>query len=89
MSLALVPMIDRVAPTGRAVFYEREAAHYLNVARGVFRQWVHGGRIPYTTHPGGKRRIYIKADLDEYLANLPRYRGEDPSNFARRNPRED
>jgi excisionase family DNA binding protein len=70
--LALVPVLDRLIPLTPAVFYEREAALYIKLNIHAFRELVRSDEIPCYTHVGRKRRIYLKADLDEYLRRLPR-----------------
>ncbi|HEY2932102.1 MAG TPA: helix-turn-helix domain-containing protein, partial [Acidobacteriota bacterium] len=64
--------LDRLIPLTPAVFYEREAALYIKLNIHAFRDLVRSDEIPCFTHVGRKRRIYLKADLDEYLRRLPR-----------------
>ncbi len=47
------------------------AAKYVMLGIHEFRDLVHRGIIKYRTRPGHRRRIYLKSDLDAYLADLP------------------
>jgi hypothetical protein len=68
----LIPMInDGLAPLTQAVMYEKMAAKYVMLGIHEFRGLVHNGIIQYRTRPGHSRRIYLKSDLDTYLAGLP------------------
>jgi hypothetical protein len=67
IKLALVPIRDDAAP---AVFHELAAAKYLGMNRTAFRELIFAGLIPFSEHVNGKRRIYLRADLDSYLAGL-------------------
>jgi hypothetical protein len=58
-------------PLTPAVMYESEAAKYIMLGIHDFRRFVVAGTIPSRTHPGRKRKIYLKADLDIYLLGLP------------------
>jgi hypothetical protein len=86
-NLVLMPAIPDLHPLTPAVLYEVAAAKYLKIAIEDFREFVNQGLIPFRTHPGRSRRIYLKADLDIYLKNLPIGKptrrkmdaGEDPS----------
>ena len=71
--LALVPRADehRAAP---AAMHELAAARYLGMNRTSFRELLFSGQMPWTTHLNGKRRIYLKTDLDRYLESRPRSR---------------
>ena len=55
-----------------AAFREGGAAKYLCLSRTRFRNLVFSGLIPYTSHQGSFHRIYLRADLDNYLNSLPR-----------------
>jgi len=85
--MILLPATSDLQPLTTAVLYEVAAAKYIKIAIEDFREFVNQGMIPFRTHPGRSRRIYLKADLDAYLRNLaigqPRTRrnmdpGEDP-----------
>jgi hypothetical protein len=71
--LALVPIADKhgAAP---AAMHELAAARYLGMNKTAFRELIMGGVIPYSVHLNGKRRIYLKVDLDAYLDNLTKRR---------------
>jgi hypothetical protein len=58
-------------PFTPGVMYESEAARYIMLGIHDFRKLVAAGVIPSRTHPGRKRKIYLKADLDAYLLALP------------------
>jgi excisionase family DNA binding protein len=72
--LILMPVIDKLGPLTPAVMYEAVAAKYVKLGIHDFRKLVDAGVIPFRTHPGRTRRIYLTADLDEYLSRLPRGR---------------
>ncbi|HEY2930885.1 MAG TPA: hypothetical protein VGK99_03995 [Acidobacteriota bacterium] len=55
-----------------AVMYEKEAAKYVRLGIHQFLRLVNAEKIPCRNHEGGMRRIYLKADLDNYLQALPR-----------------
>lgn len=85
--LALVPLVDRLLPLTPAVMYENAAAKYVLLGIHEFRKLVDRGVIRFRRHPGRKRRIYLKADLDSYLSQLPRSNiafGEDPPSSLRK-----
>ena len=69
--LLLMPATTDLQPLTPAVLYEVAAAKYIKIAIEDFRELVNQGLIPFRTHPGRSRRIYLKADLDAYLKNLP------------------
>ena len=68
--LALVPIHDRVADPQPAAFYELAAAKYAGLSRPAFRELVQAGLIPYAEHANGKKRIYLRSDIDAYLGSL-------------------
>ncbi len=68
----LVPVVNEgLAPLTTAVMYEVTAAKYVMIGIHEFRNLVRSGAIPFRTRPGHNRRLYLKADLDRYLASLP------------------
>ena len=69
--LILTPFVDHLSPVNPAVMYEVTAAKYVMLGIREFRRLVDEGAIIYRNHPGRKRRIYLKADLDDYLKRLP------------------
>lgn len=69
--MILMPATSDIQPLTTAVLYEVAAAKYIKIAIEEFREFVNRGLIPFRTHPGRSRRIYLKADLDAYLKNLP------------------
>jgi hypothetical protein len=71
-SLRLVPIVDRIKELVPAAMHEHAAAKYLGMNRTSFRSLVFAGIIPYAVHLHGKRRIYLRSDLDRYLESLPR-----------------
>ncbi len=70
--LMLLPVTDRIETLAPAAMHERAAAKYLGMNRTSFRALVFAGLIPYTKHINGKRRIYLRADLEHYLESLQR-----------------
>ena len=70
--LALLPVVDNIKTLVPAAMHENAAAKYLGMNRTSFRQLVFAGIIPYTKHINGKRRIYLRSDLDCYLESLQR-----------------
>lgn len=84
--LTLMPLVDRLTVLTPAVMYESAAAKYIMLGIHEFRVLVDQGVIPFRRHPGRTRRIYLKADLDSYLSELPRGRmtnSEDSPDFTR------
>lgn len=70
----LVATFEDVEKPVQAAFGEGASAKYLNMSRTRFLGLVTIGIIPWTTHHGGSRRLYLKTDLDIYLASLPKHR---------------
>jgi hypothetical protein len=69
MALILVDLKNAGDPQP-AAFHELAAAKYLGMNRTSFRELLMSGVIPYTCHLNGKTRIYLRSDLDNYLASL-------------------
>lgn len=67
--LALLPIADGVT-VPQAALYEKEAARYIKINIHGFRSLVNDGLIPYRTHIGMTRRIFLCSDLDRYLSKL-------------------
>jgi excisionase family DNA binding protein len=67
--LALVPISDERSAMPAAM-HELAAARYLGMNRTAFRELLMAGLIPYSRHVNGRRRIFLRADLDAYLENL-------------------
>jgi hypothetical protein len=58
-----------------AAFGEGAAANYIGMNRTDFRKkLLFAGIVPFTYHLDGKKRFFLKCDLDAYLAGLPRFR---------------
>ena len=72
-NLALVPIIQQPKASPPAALHELDAARYIGTNRTSFRELVMPGHIPYTMHLNGKRRIYLRRDLDLYLEALPKH----------------
>ena len=70
-NLVLLTAAKGLAPLTTAVLWETDAAKYVKLGIHEFRDLVDGGIIVYRLRPGHKHRIYLKSDLDAYLANLP------------------
>jgi hypothetical protein len=69
--LVPLPIEKTLAAISPAVMYEVTAAKYVMLGIHDFRKLVDEGVIIFRNHPGRKRRIYLKSDLDDYLKNLP------------------
>ena len=68
----LLPVVNEgLAHLTPAVMYEKTAAKYVMLGIHEFRELARNGTIPYRNRPGHNRRLYLKSDLDAYLANLP------------------
>ena len=72
MSLVLVDMAKNISPITPAAMYERDAAKYIKLGVNELRNFVKTGLIAARKHPGRKIRIFLKADLDQYLESLER-----------------
>ena len=70
--LMLISVADEVRALVPEAMHEIAAARYLGMNRTSFRSLVFAGVIPYTKHLNGKRRIYLRSDLDRYLESLQR-----------------
>jgi hypothetical protein len=70
--LELVPVVRDLGPVQPAVMYTREAARYLKMSVHKLRELSRMGLIPHSYHINGRKPIFIKSDLDAYLAGLPR-----------------
>lgn len=69
MSLTLVDVKNEL-DNRPAAFHAAGARRYLGVSRATFDKLVYAGLIPYAEHVNGIARIYLRADLDTYLASL-------------------
>ena len=69
MSLTLIDL-KTVKESQPAAFHELAAAKYVGMNSYYFRRLVLSGLIPFSEHVNGKRRIYLRSDLDDYLASL-------------------
>lgn len=49
-----------------------EAAAYLGVNTQTLANWAHTGKVEIPHHKVGRKVIYMKADLDGYLASTRR-----------------
>lgn len=49
-----------------------EAAAYLGVNSQTLANWAHTGKVEIPHHKVGRKVIYMKADLDGYLASTRR-----------------
>ncbi len=72
MPLLELPMASVEKNLMAAAFHELEAARYLGMNRTAFREMVFSGLLPFRVHLNGKRRIYLRTDLDDYLQSLKR-----------------
>lgn len=66
--LALIEISDDSAPRA---YSEIGAARYLGISRPIFRErLLMAGIIPWVCHAGGRKRMFLKSDLDAYLNSL-------------------
>ena len=72
-NLSLVPILEQPKAGPPAAMHELDAARYVGTNRTSFRELVFAGHIPYTMHLNGKRRIYLRKDLELYLESLPKH----------------
>ncbi len=72
--LAVVEIREDIQDPQPAAFHEKGACKYLCISRPNFLELVYSGMIPFTTHANGSKRLYLKVDLDEYLASRPKCR---------------
>lgn len=72
MSLMVVSVVEEIKAIEPAAMYEKDAARYLKLSVNDLRKFVATGIIIARQHPGRTRRIYLKADLDNYLQSLPK-----------------
>lgn len=49
-----------------------EAAEYLCVNTQTLANWAHTGKVQIPHHKVGRKVIYLKSDLDSYLASTRR-----------------
>ncbi len=70
--LAVVQVNNRITDPMPAAFHEKGAFKYLGMSRPTFLQLVYAGTIPFCTHANGSQRIYLRSDLDAYLAGRPK-----------------
>lgn len=49
-------------------FTRAEAAAYLGVNAQTLANWAHTGKVEIPHHKVGRKVIYMKSDLDSYLA---------------------
>ena len=69
MVLKLCSVPDEIEAVHPAAFQETSAAYYYGISIDKFRAHVHAGRI--LARVEGKRRLYLKIDLDSFLQSLP------------------
>ena len=48
----------------------REAAEYLGVSKDTLRRWDRAGKLKARRHPVSNFRLYLRADLDRFLASV-------------------
>jgi excisionase family DNA binding protein len=49
-----------------------EAARILGVSQNTLRAWAESGKIPVRRNPANGYRLFLRRDLDRFLANLAR-----------------
>lgn len=47
-----------------------EAAKILGVSQGTLRAWAAAGKIPMHRNPANGYRLFLRADLDKFLATI-------------------
>jgi excisionase family DNA binding protein len=49
-----------------------EAARILGVAPNTLRAWAEAGKIPVRRNPANRYRLFLRRDLDRFLAQVAR-----------------
>jgi len=49
-----------------------EAARILGVSQNTLRAWAESGKIPVRRNPANRYRLFLRRDLDRFLAKLAR-----------------
>ncbi|HWY88878.1 MAG TPA: helix-turn-helix domain-containing protein [Gemmataceae bacterium] len=49
-----------------------EAARILGVSQNTLRAWAESGKIPMRRNPANRYRLFLRRDLDRFLAKLAR-----------------
>lgn len=49
-----------------------EAARILGVSQNTLRAWAESGKIPVRRNPANRYRLFLRRDLDQFLAKLSR-----------------
>jgi excisionase family DNA binding protein len=49
-----------------------EAARILGVSQNTLRAWAESGKIPVRRNPANRYRLFLRRDLDRFLARLAR-----------------
>jgi excisionase family DNA binding protein len=49
-----------------------EAAHILGVSQNTLRAWAEAGKIPVRRNPANRYRLFLRRDLDRFLAGIAR-----------------
>lgn len=47
-----------------------EAAEILGVSQGTLRSWAEAGKIPMHKNPANGYRLFLRNDLDQFLAEV-------------------
>jgi excisionase family DNA binding protein len=68
-----------------------EAAEVLGVSQGTVRAWAEAGKLPMHRNPANGYRLFLRKDLERFLAQVQRSRspreGKRPLNSTRRTTR--
>lgn len=68
-----------------------EAADILGVSQGTVRAWAQAGTIPMHRNPANGYRLFLRTDLEKFLAQVQKSRspqeGKKPLNSTRRRTR--
>ena len=64
-----------------------EAAEYLGVSKDTLRRWDSAGKLKARRHPVSNFRLYLRDELDAFLATLSNDRGMSAGRGSRRKRR--
>ena len=49
-----------------------EAARILGVSQNTLRSWAEAGKIPVRRNPANRYRLFLRRDLEQFLAQIAR-----------------
>lgn len=76
--IVAVNLVDRLEPISPVAFRAVAAAAYIGISANAFNRIAAEGAIPWVQHVGHVHRLFLKDDLDAYLAKLPKQTGPPP-----------